>query len=461
MASPEADAGRGRQPSLRQWARHALRPAGLVPAAHHRKLLSCLNALARGRSDRLMLLMPPGSAKSTYTSLLLPAWWLMRFPTHSIIAASHTQDLATHFGRGLRRLVRDHEARLGYRLASDDKAANRFRTDKGGEYFATGLGGGITGRRADLVLIDDPIKSHAEADSAAQRDAVWDWYRSELVTRLRPRGRIVLIMTRWHVDDLGGRLLAGDDGWTLLRLPALAEENDPLGRRPGEALWPGWEDRDALLRKQAAVGPRVWQALYQQAPVASGGALFQVCRIDVVDAVPSGLAAVRAWDLAATADGDGRDPDWTVGVKLARDAAGRLFVLDVTRLRGGPHDVAQTILATAHRDGRAVPVGLPQDPGQAGKQQVAWLTGLLAGHRVIASPETGSKILRAGPLASQADAGNLVLLRAGWTAALIEELRDFPNGRKDDQVDALARAFAMLIEPGAPARRAQVALMGR
>ena len=461
MASPEADGGKVRRPSLRQWARHALRPIGLAPAAHHRRLLDELSGLARGCGDRLMVLMPPGSAKSTYASLLLPAWWLMRFPTHSIIAASHTQDLATHFGRGVRRLVRDHGTRLGYGLAADDKAAHRFRTDAGGEYFATGLGGGITGRRADLVLIDDPIKSHAEADSAAQRDAVWDWYRSELITRLKPRGRIVLIMTRWHVDDLGGRLLAGDDGWTVLRLPALAEDGDPLGRQPGEALWPAWESREALLRKQAAVGPRVWQALYQQAPVTHVGAIFRVGRIDMVDAAPAGLTTVRAWDLAATAAGEGRDPDWTVGLKLGRDGMGRLFVLDVLRLRGGPHDVAQAIVATAHRDGRAVPVGLPQDPGQAGKQQISWLTGLLAGHRVVASPETGSKLLRAGPVAAQAEAGNLALLRAGWNEILLEELRDFPQGRKDDQVDALARAFALLAEATAPARRAQVELMGR
>jgi hypothetical protein len=201
-------------------------------------LLHHLTELANGRTDRLMVLMPPGSAKSTYASLLLPAWWLMRFPGHSIIAASHTQGLATHFGRAVRRLVRDNSETLGYGLARDDQAAHRFRTDAGGEYFAAGLDGEITGRRADPVLIDDPIKSHAEADSATQRDAAWNWYRSELSTRLKPRGRIILIMTRWHTDDLGGRLLAADDDWRVLKLPALAEADDPLGRKPGEALWP-------------------------------------------------------------------------------------------------------------------------------------------------------------------------------------------------------------------------------
>jgi predicted phage terminase large subunit-like protein len=226
-------------------------------------------------------------------------------------------------------------------------------------------------------------------------------------------------------------------------------------------LWPQWEGREALERKRAAVGARVWAALYQQAPVPDGGVLFRAARVDVVDAAPAGLRVVRAWDLAATAAGEARDPDWTVGMKLGRDEAGRIFVLDVLRMRGGPHDVAEAIVNTAHQDGRAVPVGLPQDPGQAGKQQVAWLRAQLAGHRVVASPETGSKLVRASPVAAQVEAGNLMLVRASWNANFLEELRDFPQGRKDDQVDALSRGFAMLADAGAPARRLNVPLMAR
>ncbi|HEY2131579.1 MAG TPA: phage terminase large subunit [Acetobacteraceae bacterium] len=128
-------------------------------------------------------------------------------------------------------------------------------------------------------------------------------------------------------------------------------------------------------------------------------------------------------------------------MKLGRDEAGRIFVLDVLRLRGGPHEVAEAIVNTAHMDGRGVPVGLPQDPGQAGKQQVAWLTARLAGHRVVASAETGSKLVRASPVAAQVEAGILLLVRAEWNAALVEDLREFPQGRKDDQVDALSRGL--------------------
>jgi len=443
---------------LSAWARTALAP--LAPAAHHLRLLAELERLEAGEIDRLMVLMPPGSAKSTYVSVLFPAWWLHRRRGNAVIAACHTADLAEHFGRQVRRLVTDHGQALGYGLAPGDRAAGRWSTTDGGTYFATGVRGPLTGRRADLVVIDDPIKSHAEADSAIFRDYTWNWFRSDLVTRLRPGAPIVLVMTRWHPDDLGGRLLEADGGWTVLRLPALAEADDPLGRVLGEPLWPEWEDRAALERKRASVGGRIWSALFQQSPRRDGGSLFPVTRIDVVEVVTE-PQSVRAWDLAATADGDGRDPDWTVGLKLGREPSGRFLVLDVVRLRGGPHEVEKAIVATAHQDGRSVPIGLPQDPGQAGKHQVAWLAARLTGHRVVASPETGAKLTRALPVAAQAEAGNLCLLRGAWNRTLLDELRDFPHGRKDDQVDALSRAFSMLADAPPPTQRLHLSIMSR
>jgi predicted phage terminase large subunit-like protein len=453
-------------PSLPVWARRVVAP--FTPAAHHRMMLHRLEQVASGQCDRLMLLMPPGSAKSTYASVVFPAWYLLRKPQARVIAACHTESLAAHFGRRVRALVREHGAGLapdgsaGDGLARDDRAAGRFSTRAGASYFAAGVRGPLMGRRADLIVIDDPIKTAAEAESALVREALWDWYRAELTTRLVPGGRIVLAMTRWHEDDLAGRLLASGDDWQTLRLPALAEaENDPLGRAPGEPLWPAWEDAKALERRRQAVGARAWAALYQQAPRAEAEALFQSSRIGVLDSAPACDRAVRAWDLAATSAGAGRDPDWTVGLKLGRSAAGALVVLDIRRLRGGPREVAEAIVQTAGLDGREVPIGLPQDPGQAGKQQVAWLAGLLAGFRVVAGPETGSKVTRAAPAAAQVDAGNLFIVRAPWNRAFLDELRDFPGGRKDDQVDALARALTLCAEARAPVRRLDLAFMAR
>ncbi len=447
--------------SLGQWAEHVLAPLRQTPAPHHRLLLDHLEQVTLGNIDRLLVLMPPGSAKSTYSSTIFPAWWFRHHQNSSVIAASHTADLSEHFGRRLRNLIDEHQSVLGYGLAPDSHAAYRFGTTEKGDYFATGVHGPVIGRRADLILIDDPIKNHADADSALARDHLWNWYRSELITRLKPKGRIVLIMTRWHPDDLGGRLLASGDNWRQLRLPALAEPDDPLGRNPGEALWPEWEDAAALHRKRATVGSRIWAAHYQQSPISETGGLFPVAQVLIADALPPQLRAVRAWDLAATQADAGRDPDWTVGVKLARDLEGHCYVIDVVRLRAGPHEVSETVVATARRDGGAVTVGLPQDPGQAGKQQVAWLSTQLHGFTVVASPETGAKVTRAAPVAAQVEAGRLTLMRAPWNAAFLEELRDFPHGRKDDQVDALARAFSLLANVAQPSRRLQVPIFVR
>lgn len=449
---------------LLDWAVQALAPVEQTPARHHRLLLSELEAVSSGRVDRLMVLMPPGSAKSTYASVLFPAWWFAQHPRSSVIAASHTAELAHHFGRAVRGLIAEHQGVLCYALATDDRAASRWRTTKGGEYFATGVRGPITGRRADLAILDDPIKSQFEVDSARSREFLWSWYRSDLTTRLKPRGRIVIVMTRWHEDDLAGRLLAHwSSEWRLLRLPALAEADDPLLRKLGEPLWPDWEDAIALERKRTAVGERVWSALFQQSPRPPHGSLFKVNRIGVLDGPLSGALGrtVRAWDFASTSETEGGDPDWTVGLKLACYDSDYWVVLDVARFRGTPMAVCESLVSIARADGSAVAISLPEDPGQAGKYQARDYIRRLAGYRVWASRESGSKILRATPVAAQVEAGNILMARGAWNHAFIEELREFPHGRKDDQVDALSRAFVALTEDAAPARRMTVSLIGR
>ena len=340
---------------------------------------------------------------------------------------------------------------LGYGLHSGRQAAGHWQTTGKGEYFAAGIRGPLTGRRADLVIIDDPIKSQAEADSPVLRERAWNWYRFDLTTRLKPRGRIVLIMTRWHEDDLAGRLLAQNSARMALfcAFPRWRKRTIRSQRDPGAALWPEWEDEAALLRKRDTIGERAWSALFQQSPRPIVGSLFKIDCIDVLDASPTrsrrrrlfapGILP-RPWRPAATI------PDWTVGVKLTRDSQGRFIVLDVVRIRGTPHEVEAAIEEAARVDGPSVTIGLPQDPGQAGKHQASYLTSCLAGYRVESSRETGAKTTRAAPVASQIEARNFAIVRAGWNHAFLEELRDFPFGRKDDQVDALSRAFTMLTD---------------
>ena len=444
--------------SLEDWARTALEPLGQVPALHHLKILEALDGVSQGKTRQLMLLLPPGSAKSTYASRLFPAWWLAQHPHSSVIMACHTARLAEHFGRAIRGLVAGHSETLGLRLSKDARATGRFEANNGSEFFGIGVHGAVTGRRADLALIDDPIRCFADAESFSAREHLWEWFRTELVTRMKPQGRMVLVMTRWHDDDLAGRLI-GQGGWSTLRLPALAELGDPLGRSPGEPLWPEWEDGPAIEAKRALLGERHFSALFQQQPLRHAGQVFDPRHMRTVDAVPAGVT-VRAWDLASTVN-EGGDPDWTAGVKLVRDGTGAVFVDDVIRFRAVAGEVAARIRNTAERDGTDVTIGLPQDPGQAGKSQVMFLTQLLAGFRVVATPESGSKIVRAMPVASQVSNGALAMRSANWNAAFLDELACFPQGRKDDQVDALSRAFAMLLDARQPARFASLCFSGR
>jgi predicted phage terminase large subunit-like protein len=230
-----------------------------------------LEAVERGEIDRLMIFMPPRHGKSELASKRFPAWCLGRNPRRQIIAASYNSDLANDFGRNVRNIVAEPEFRQVFpdvSLATDSAAANRMNTNHGGAYVAAGVGTAVTGRGANIALIDDPFKDREEADSERRRELVWDWYRSTLYTRLMPGGAIVLIQTRWHEDDLAGRLLDQErDQWEVLELPAINTQ--------GKALWPEWYDETALARIKATIGPREWSALYQQQPQPDEGTFFK------------------------------------------------------------------------------------------------------------------------------------------------------------------------------------------
>jgi predicted phage terminase large subunit-like protein len=396
-----------------------------------------------------MLLLPPGAAKSTYTSVIFPAWWMAMNPQSAVIAASHTASLAYSFGRKVRDLMTANASRLEIGLARHAGGAGQFDLRTGGNYFAIGVRGAVTGRRADLALIDDPISCFRDAESPRSRDLLWNWFRSELVTRLKPHARLVVAMTRWHHDDLAGRLLEQPD-WTTICLPALAEEDDPMGRLPGDALWPEWEDKEAILAKRAVLGERTFVTMYQQAPQREQGRLFDLALVKTVLQVPLGQA-VRAWDLAGSSD-ISRDPDWTVGIKLVCTENREFVVADVRRVRIIANEVPDFIREVAEGDGKAVRIALSQDPGQAGVFQISALTKHLYGYSITSMPNSTSKLLRAGAVATQMNAGNVGILRAAWNADFMSELEGFPYGAKDDQVDALAYAFNTLADLPPPAR---------
>ena len=244
-------------------------------AAHHKLIAEKLEAVERGDCKRLMIFMPPRHGKSELASRRFPAWYLGRNPNRQIIAASYNSDLASDFGRDVRNIVNEPEYGQVFNevsLKPDSKAANRWHVNGGGVYVAAGVGTAVTGRGADLGLIDDPFKDRKEADSENQRETVWNWYTSTFRTRLMPGGAIILIQTRWHEDDLAGRLLAseGADEWEILDLPALQSENPPSG-----ALWPEWYPVEELVKIKRDIGPREWSALYQQKPQPDDGDFFK------------------------------------------------------------------------------------------------------------------------------------------------------------------------------------------
>lgn len=283
--------------------------SGKTPARHMVFLCDKLERLTTSTYDRLLICEPPGAAKSFIASWHFPAFYLSAYPDHNIIAASHTDAFAEQWGRRVRNLMMGDEHRALFpsvSISEDSRAAGRWETNEGGSYYATGVGGAVTGRRANLIIVDDPLRGIEDAESETVRENMWSWWAADLSTRLVPGGRIVLIQTRWHLDDLAGRLIAsesnGGDRWNKIILPALAKADDPLGRKPGEALWPEWQDVAALerIRRQPAMTPRVWESLYQQSPVAEAGNLVKSAWFKLWKSrePPQCEYVIQSWDTA-------------------------------------------------------------------------------------------------------------------------------------------------------------------
>ena len=403
-----------------------------------------LDRITDGDIRKLMIMLPPRHGKSQLATIRYPAYRLECNPRLKIIVGAYNQTLANKFSRRARRIA---ESRL--RLSDERTAVEDWETQAGGGYRAVGVGGGIVGQGGDLIIMDDPVKNREEAESQTYRDNVWDWYSNDLYTRQEPGCSFILIMTRWHKDDLAGRILASDDGpnWTVITLPAEAEPGDPLGRAIGEPLCPDRYDREALADFRRTLA-RDYQALYQQSPQARDGGMFKEHWLSLVDAVPAEARRVRWWDRASTAGGG----DYTAGVLVAY-AQGLWFIEDVMRGQwsGGERD--RIIYTTAESDqARYVRVDYwtEQEPGSSGKDKAADFVRMLAGYSANAEPATGSKEVRADALSKQAEWGNVKVKRAAWASAFIAEMLDFPNGQHDDQVDAAASAFNKLIKAPVP-----------
>lgn len=451
-----------------EFARHGLAPfiLHMMPSYLmgwvHRELCveldRFLQAVIEGRSPRLMITMPPRHGKSELAGRMFPAYALGRFPDLSFIAASYSADLASRMNRDVQRIIDSDAYRLlfpgtalsgkGSRAASGAWVRNSDMfeiVNHKGVYRSAGVGGGVTGMGADIAIIDDPFKDRASADSPTIRENIRDWYTSTLYTRLAPGGGVVIINTRWHTDDLSGRLLtagtAGEgDRWRVVNFPAIAE-HDELHRKAGEALHPERYPLEQLLKIRAAIGSRDWEALYQQHPTPDGGTIFRqewLRRWEPEDIPNRFDALLMSWDMTFR---DSDSSDYVVGQVWGRHGA-RFFLLDQVRGRWGFTETVEQFTRLSEKWPHAARKYIEDRAN--GPAVIDTLKNRISG--IIPVEPDGSKTARAYAVTPLFEAGNVLLPPPGlcpWTDGLISELLQFPASAHDDQVDALTQALRM------------------
>lgn len=417
-------------------------------AEHHAIIGDRLEKVESGELDRLLILMPPRHGKSELASRMFPAWFLGRNPRSEIIAASYNSELASEFGHNVRDIVRDirYQQLFGSEavLRQDRKAAGNWLTQAGGSYVAAGVGGTVTGRGADIFLIDDPIKDREAADSETFRRRLWEWYSAVAYTRLSPGGRIVCIQTRWHWDDLAGRLIeemrqGSGDRFEVLCLRAIEEvDGEP------QALWPTRYPLADLERKRAAMLTRDWSALYQQEPTPEEGTFFKREWFRWYSERPQHLRIYGASDYAVTDSGG----DYTVHVVAGLDPDGNLYILDIWRAQATA-DVWIDHFCRLVKQWK--PLDWAEEHGQILKSIGPWLERRMRETRAYCAREqflsVKDKPTRCRSFQALAAMGKVYLpVEAPWLADLLSELLTFPAGAHDDQVDALGLMGRMIDE---------------
>jgi len=422
--------------------------------------------VADGLSPRLMLQMPPRLGKSTIASHYFPAWHLGNNPHHEIITSSYSGSLAMGFSRKVRSLVGSQKFNAVFEACKLDRGnmnAEGWMTTKGGGYVPAGVGGAITGKGAHVLIIDDPVKNAADAESETIREATWDWYTSTAYTRLAPGGGVLVIQTRWHLDDLSGRLEeqmtdGNGDVWEIVRYPAIATEDETY-RKKGEALHPERYDEKAFERIKNAVGPRVWSALYQQNPVADEGSFFSkgmFVECKLAD-IPKHCVNYSAWDFAISKE---TRADSTACVTVGVDHEEDIWVKDLVKGQWGTYEIVEEIL-TNYLLHRPRLVGIEDghikkavDPVLEKEIQARAKTNRSLNELAIEPLKPGKrdKELRARPIQGRCQQRKVhVPTDAPWYADFMNEILSFPFGKHDDVVDAFAWIGQMLLMMDSPA----------
>ena len=434
----------------------------------HELIASWLEAVLKGEVQRLMIFAPPQHGKTELVSVRFPAFWLAHRPEDPVMLTSYAASLAHTKSRESRAVVESPAFGNLFEDITTDPASRardqwRLAGHRGG-MVAAGVGGPITGHGAALGIVDDPVENWEQAQSEVYRDKTWDWYKTTFRTRIWEHGAIVIVMTRWHEDDLCGRLLNAQAGqWDVLRLPATGERqsdrdlrnqklhqaqglDDPLDRGPGDALCPQRFSAEALADLQRDVGSLGWESQYMGCPTAPEGNRFKRAWFVVGNGPPSGYDSkrIRYWDKAGTEDGGA----YTAGVLMGYcRITGLFYIENVVRGQWSALEREQVIRQTAELDRSRygnVAVWIEQEPGSGGKESAEATVRNLAGFSVHVDRVTGSKDVRLEPFAAQAEALNVRLVRGAWNSAYVDEMCAVPAGQYRDQADATAGAFNKL-----------------
>lgn len=433
-------------------------PVETVLAQHHEIILNATQRCVERHRGRTMLFLPPGSAKSTYATVVAPTWAMGRKPGFKVILASYGSDLARKFGRRMRSVVKQpaFSTLFNTSLSTESSAADEWALTNGSEFMGGGILSGITGNRADFVPIDDPIKGRQEADSEVTRKRTVEAYQDDILTRLKPGGSVMITQTRWNEGDLAGSILpedwAGESGmiecrdgetWEVICIPAQAERaDDPLGRAIGEYIWPEWFEADHWAPFKRV--PRTWSALYQQRPAPETGDYFRREWIIPVDVIPplAQMAVYGASDYAVTADGG----DYTVHVVMGVDHNGRLYLLDLWRAQASSDVWVDAFCAFVRK---WKPIGWAEETGQIKSGVGPFLVKrmLETGSYTVREqfPTRGDKAVRAQSIRGRMAMQGLHIHRdAPWLTDFTNELMSFPVGVHDDQVDAIGLAGQLM-----------------
>jgi hypothetical protein len=415
---------------------------GFVDGKHIKILTDTAQEFTEGKIKRLMVIMPPRHSKSTIMSFFTPAWFISKNPEKSVMVLSYNDDFASEQGSKCRALFNERTHKRVF-------PGQSFKVDRKGEFsigksdgsmnfMSGGAGTAITGRGADLIIIDDPIKDSMDASSESRKKQLLQWYKEVVVTRLSPNGGICLCMTRWSFDDLAGSLLEENgEEWTVLHMPAIDDK--------GNALWPERYPLDALKAIKVDLGERSWNALYQGRPAPAEGAYFNYAWFDIYDRVPADYiedSRIRFWDLSAMKGGD-----YCTGFLLVKYTNGHYIVHDVYNENTNPDGAMGAVDVHVRTD--KCRIGFEQEGGSASLILIDGLEKKYEKYGVIkVKPKKGeSKIVRIGPYALACNQGRVHLLRGAWNEPYLKQICEFPLGKHDDMVDSGGHAFNCLAGP--------------